>query len=247
MPHTLIKYVAELEHVREVSLLGVADLGYWRDRLTAEDLTPAEKDGQARVLITAADARFMGVPFREISFSVLVSQRGEGSSDEATSLPQAAYLAQAFNSCRFFAFCERAFFSTPYYYANVRLTASVPASIQLSQRGKPLFVAEMQAVATCAAEPRRVASQVGDDGWQGPVFLPSIGRKDRRRKLFYAQIRGHTQTYEFLPSGDRLAIQPAAGSEALQALVESQFMPTHWAIRESATHAKSKTYRRGEA
>ena len=36
-----IKYVADLKHVREVSLLGTADLAFWEDRLRGEGLAPA--------------------------------------------------------------------------------------------------------------------------------------------------------------------------------------------------------------
>src|SRR4051812_1979975 len=112
MQHTAVKYVAELAHVREVSLLGSAELTYWKDRLQGEGLTLAERDGQAQVLIVAADSRYMGVRFRELSFSVLTAgYQGDPA--------EGAYLVQAFNSCRFFAFCERALFSTPYYHADV--------------------------------------------------------------------------------------------------------------------------------
>src|SRR6202034_4248097 len=46
-----VKWVAELAHVREVSLLGTADLAYWKERLRAEGLCPAGRDGQAQILI----------------------------------------------------------------------------------------------------------------------------------------------------------------------------------------------------
>ena len=60
---TPIKYLAEPKHVREVSLLGTADLDFWKARLEDEDLTPAERDGKAQLLIVAADMRFMGIRF----------------------------------------------------------------------------------------------------------------------------------------------------------------------------------------
>ena len=67
-----MKYVAELAHVREVSLLGSADLGFWAERLRGEGLTPVEHAGRARVLVVACDSKFFGVRFRELSFSVFV-------------------------------------------------------------------------------------------------------------------------------------------------------------------------------
>jgi hypothetical protein len=48
-------YVANVPHVREVSLLGTGP------------------DGDSRLLI-AADMRFIGVPFREVSLSILTGE-----------------------------------------------------------------------------------------------------------------------------------------------------------------------------
>src|SRR5687768_10385823 len=60
------KYVATLSRVREVSLLGTADLGFWQKQLGAVNLAPAEFDGSARVLVSASDATFMGLRFQEL-------------------------------------------------------------------------------------------------------------------------------------------------------------------------------------
>lgn len=59
-----MKYVAELAHVREVSLPGSADLGFWAERLRGEGLTPVEHAGRARVLVVACDSKFFGVRVR---------------------------------------------------------------------------------------------------------------------------------------------------------------------------------------
>src|SRR5215218_5136234 len=131
MPPPSIKYVAQLAHVREVSLLGTADLAYWTERLRSERLTPDECEGNAQVLVIAADARFKGMRFREVSFSILVHRPGAAAAvtgDAAAG--DAGFLAHAFNSSRFFAFCERAFFSTPYYHGRIAVSATVPASIE---------------------------------------------------------------------------------------------------------------------
>jgi hypothetical protein len=222
-----VQYVADLKHVREVSLLGTADLAFWEGRLREEGLAPAAQDGKAQVLVIAAEARYLGLPFRELSFSVLVAGHG-----------QAAFLVRAFNSSRLFAFCERAFFSTPYYPGDVRVSAAVPASVEVSAGGA-FFRAEMQADTSA---PGRGPSRSGEDGWQGPVFLP--GGRGRNGKLFFARLRGHTRTYPFLPSRDSVTIRPAPGAEVLQALADSHFAGKEWVIREDAEHAKSKTYRR---
>src|SRR5688500_10435635 len=110
-PRAPIRYVAKLHQVREVSLLGVADLDYWTRVLEREGLVPAAVDNRAQVLIVAAAAKFIGLRFCEISFSVLVASPDHGTTGDA------CYLVQAFNSRRFFAFCERTFYSTPYFHA----------------------------------------------------------------------------------------------------------------------------------
>ena len=226
-----VKYVAELRYVREVSLLGTADLAFWEDRLREEGLAPAEQDGKAQLLVTTADAKFLGVPFREVSFSVLVAGHG-----------QAAFLVRAFNSSRLFAFCERAFFSTPYYPGDVRVSATFPASLQLTTGGGAVFRAEMQGDASA---PGRGPSRSGEDGREGPVFLPGGRRgKGRQGDLFFARLRGHTRAYPFLPSRDAVTIGPTPEGGVLQALVDSHFVGKEWAVRENAEHARSKTYKR---
>ena len=233
-----IKYVAELRHVREVSLLGTANLAFWKDRLKQENLFPAETDGKAQILILGADSKFLGVKFRELSFSVLVCrQAGKTHSD-------GAFLAHALSSCRLFAFFERALFSTPYYHGDCRVSASFPASIQLIKDGGAVFSASMQAGPSA---PKREAAHRGEEGWEGCVFLPTKERgKESQGNLFFARVQGLTQTYPFLDSTDTVTIKPSDDIEILRLLIESEFAGKEWTIREDATHAKSKTYKRSD-
>jgi hypothetical protein len=236
MMNTAVKWAAELAHVKEVSLLGAADLSFWKDWLKEEGIFPAESDGQAQLLVVAADSKFMGVRFRELSFSVLVASGQDGAWRDA------AYLAGAFNSCRLFAFCERAFFSTPYRHGAVGVFASPPASISLAKSGEVVFRAQMEA---CASGPGRQPSRSQEEGWEGPVFLPGNRRgRGRQGRLFFARLRGFTQAYPFLPGRDSVTINPLPDNEVLQALVDSHFVAREWAVRTDATHAKSKTYKR---
>ena len=236
--NTSVKWAAELAHVREVSLLGTADLAFWKDRLLKEELLPAESDGRAQLLIIAADSKFMGVQFRELSFCVSVSRPDDGTRQDA------AYLVRAFNSCRFFAFCERVFFSTPYYHGDVRVSASLPTAMHLVKNGEVVFAAEMGAALPGLG---REPSRCGEDGWDGPVFLPQGRRRGGRQgKLFVARLRGYTRTYAFLPGTDSVAIKASPDSEVLQALRDSHFVAKEWIIRADATHAKSKTYKRAD-
>jgi hypothetical protein len=231
-----VKWVAKVAHVREVSILGTADLAYWKDCLRQADLVPAESAAQARILIVAGGAKFAGIGFRELSFSALLSTQGR------TTWKERAYLVQAVNSCRAFAFCERTFFSTPYCHGKVRV-ASFPAVVEWAKEGEIIFGAQMQ---TLASPQARQPSCCREDGWEGPVFLPEpCGRKSSRGRMFISRIKGYTTTYPFLPN-DSLKIKPSADIPVLQALLDSHFVPTDWILREDALHAKSKTYDRAD-
>ena len=233
-----VKWAAELTHVQEISLLGTADLAFWTDRLRREDLLPAERDGRAQVLITAVAARYMGIRFQELSFSILMSGPQGGAWQES------AYLLRAFNSRRLFALSERVLFSTPYDHGIVRVSASSPASINLFRNGKAAFHAEM---APKTSMPARESSRQGQDGWEGFVFLPATGHEtDGQAKMFVARLRGQTQVFPFLPAKDSITITPSRGSEILQVLLNSHFVANEWIVRTDATHSKSKTYRRAD-
>jgi hypothetical protein len=234
-----IQWAAQLNGVQEVSLLGTADLPYWQQRLAAEQLTPIERDGRAQLLIISAAARYMGVRFRELSFSVLAT------CPEMPPGQQGAYLVQAYNSSRFFAFCERALFATPYNYGDVQLSTAPPASIQLLIAGELRFYVEMRS--QVGGAPRRAPAQIADSGWEGPVFLPSAsGRGARPPKLFFAQVRGRTEFYPFDHELDWFSFQSPPVAPIFTALLDSHFTPTEWLIRQHASHRKSKTRPRVE-
>lgn len=229
-----VKWAAQLAHVREVSLHGTAELGFWRERLLPQRLVPAEQDGRARIMITAADGRFRGLRFRELSFSVRVAPP-----DGATG-GDAAFLVHAFNSSRFFAFCERTFFSTPYHYADVRVSATIPASAEVVQKGAVVFSAVM---GSDVRSSRREPARSGADGWEGPIFLPEM-HANRPGKYFFGRIGGHTETFPFENPGDSMTLNPQRSGDVLHALIDSAFTADEWHVRTDATHAKSKTYTR---
>ena len=234
--NTSVKWAAELSHVREVTLLGLADLAFWKDQLMDQDLRPSEHDGQAQLLLVAADSKYMGIRFRELSFSVLVSPQEVGAEKDAV------YLVRAFNSSRLFTFCEQVFFSTPYRHGDVRISASFPFAVRVLKNGEALFEAQMQ------ADPsgfERQTSHHEEGGWEGPIFLPGTSRrKGRNGKLFFSRLRGDTKTYPFLHAKDSVTIKLSADYDILQALTESHFVAKEWVVRADATHARSKTYKR---
>jgi len=116
----------------------------------------------------------------------------------------------------------------------------LPVAIHLVRKGEVAFRAEMY---TDPSGLGRKPSRCGEDGWEGPVFLPE---SRRGKDLFFARIRGHTQAYPFLHGKDAVTIRPSPDSAILQALLDSHFVAKEWVVREDATHAKSKTYKRGE-
>jgi hypothetical protein len=226
-----IKWVARLERVHDVTLLGSADLAYWRRRLESEELAPANFDGRARITVAVVRSRYMFVPFREISFSVLVEPFDDRCGE------QSAFLIQAFNSCRFFAFCERRFFSTPYLHADVNMQAQIPVSVELRIKDGTIFHARMAS----HDSPSPVDARMG--GWEGIVHLPTLGAS-RPRRLFKARISGSTQSIPFLPGRDSLTMKHSAFTALPQRLQDSGFSPELWEIRQAATHMKSVTYTR---
>jgi hypothetical protein len=132
-----VKWAAQLAHVREVSLFGTADYAFWKGLLAKEGLTPADHGGKARLLVLAADSKYLGIPFREVSVSVLVRER------EPAAAADGAFLAHAFNTSRLFAFLERLCFATPYYHAQIDVQVGPPAAIRVRAAGEVVFAAEM--------------------------------------------------------------------------------------------------------
>lgn len=230
-----VKYDVQVSNVREVTLRGSADLDFWKKRLVQEGLFPTNASGRANLMICAADARFMGFNFRELSISVLVSRR-DGRTEH-----DGAFLAYAFNSIRFFAFVERTLFRTPYHHAGVRVDVGLPALVEITRGGQSLLRMEMSRNEAASA---RQPSRDEIDGFEGPIFLPGAPPgKPNQGRLFFGQLHGQTQAYPFLPT-DSVVLQPTADCPVLQWLVDSNFRGEEWLIRRDATHGKSKTTRR---
>lgn len=218
-----IRVAAAIEGVREVTLAGAADLAYWREQLRPLGLRPLADAGCARLVISATSARWKGLSFCELSFTVAV---GAGD-DESTH--GGFFLAHAYNSRRALALSERLFFKTPYYHGQLRVELGPPARVELTDAGAPAFGAAMAGA--------RPASWSGDDTWEGAIFLP--GAPGQR---FYARLSGDTQVYPFVPGDDRLTIDPAARAAIFGQLRESRFAASEWRLRASAAHLKSQTY-----
>jgi hypothetical protein len=116
-------------------------------------------------LLIGASSKFMGLPFREVSISEMLHENE-------------ARLIQAYNSRRFFAFCERTFFSTPYLFAKIAIGAT-------SMHADGVLHAEMHG--------DREPTSVTHEHWDMTIHLP-------RERKFYARLTGLTRRYPFLPA-----------------------------------------------
>ena len=216
--------------------MGYANADYWRRELVSEELVPIEERGKVPVQILAAHAKFWGIKFRELSFSIAIHPPGE-STDE-----RGAYLLRAYQSNGLFAWCERNFFSVPYEQEELELKTVQPVKIRVSRQDTEIFRAEMGML---EGGELREPSRVTEEHWQGKVYLPPMdSRAPRGNKYFVARLQGLTRVYPFQSGLDAIGIDPSRICPPLRMLVESGFEPTEWWIRDQASHAKSKTYSR---
>jgi hypothetical protein len=219
--------------VREVSLIGFADLAYWREKLTVHRLHPKEVDGRAEMLLSSCEARFRGVRFREFLVAVFVTARPGGGTRDGV------FLVRAFNSLRFFAWFERTMFRTPYFPQRVTLSPESPAFMRLGPQDRPIVLAAMSpARANDSVEPSAAVA----DGWQGPIFLPDLRDATAASShLFYGSLTGDTRTFAFDPNQDTFQLGAPVGELVVETLIAARFSPSEWSLRTSATHGKSKT------
>lgn len=229
------KYIAQLQHVREISLVGVADLERWTEHLHGEGLTPAVDAGRAQIMISGIASKFMGVPFRELVMAVFTTHTA--GSDQR----DGAYLLHAFNSSRLLAWSERTLFSTPYVYSQVDVAIGPPATLDVREAGQQLLSVNLGGDPVNSGE----LLPANDELWEGPIYLPSSpGTRPSLRQVFFARLGGFTRSYAFDPARDSLTLNPSASAPVLQWLLETGFVATQWSIRDDAHHARSKTFRR---
>jgi hypothetical protein len=216
-----------VQHVKEVSLSGRADLEYWRGRLQPEGLAPFAVEGCAELVLIAADMVWMGQRFTELSVSVAIT-RGSASRD-------GMFLIQAFNAIRPLAWAERVFFQTPYFHARTTVSLQPPIGFTLH--------AGNDKVLSAALDAGRAPASRGPATVTGPIYLPAaLTRTPRAEKLFYAKLSGDTAEYP-AAFGDRLHLSPNPRTPVVQWLIDSGFVPHTWYVRPNAVHKKSPTTR----
>lgn len=218
---TPLQFVAYIEHVKEVALYGTADLAFWRKELAKENLFPYNDHGRAGILISVPQVVWKGARFNELSVSVGVSEREDGST------PDGFFLPRAFNSLRVFAWMEQVFFQTPYYYAEVQVTEQIPARFAVKHGTETACEARMSG--------ERAPARAEEEHFEGPVHLPG-------RKYFLARISGMTDFYPF--TAQDIFSVTSSREKVFQQLAESNFTAVEWRIRTDAVHGKGKTLSR---
>lgn len=220
-----VPYVATVTDCSEITLVGAADLAFWKARLQAEGLHPFAADGKAEVVLMAVRSKWF-IRFREFNVAMFVSKDADGASRDGL------FLASAFNSSRSFAFVERHMFHTPYVHAAVELQVE-PASFQVLDGAAGVIAARRGATTA--------ATGSTDETWEGSLAIPSKPQGARER--FFARLGGAQSSYAFAEGRDSLQITPSS-FPVTQWLLDSHFTPHTWLVRPRAVHARSKTYPR---
>ena len=226
-----VPYIATIQHVREVALVGSSDLAYWSKHLQTARLYPWNNAGQAELLVSVPRLRWMGLSFCELSIAVRVSLSSDGASDDGV------YLAYAFNTRPMMAWMERAFFSTPYHHAQIDLNEHLPCGFSLHDGEHEVIEARMG--------PVEREGVTRDEHWEAALYLPRTGHTGTNgRKQFHAKIAGATKVFAFVAGTDRFVAHPSFRHAGLDCLVDGGFAPRDWHVRPDAVHARSKTFRR---
>lgn len=214
---TATPYVTIVEPVLEVTLICRGDAAPWRQSLVREGISLPPQQEEVEIILSAVETKYMGVIFRELSVSLRLDDTQ-------------VFLVHAFNSNRFFAWVERAWFRTPYYYGKLVVA---PHYIQLSDNGQPHLEARL-AESAAALECRTESNE-----WQ--IRLPAALRKESSKvHYFNARLEGDTQYYATLPNPPMLVFGSGLPASLLP-LQASKLMVEKWLVRERAKHSKSQT------
>lgn len=226
-----IKKAAEIHNVCEMTLLSTADLTVWRDYLSAYSLVPADYNGRSVVLMICSEMEYMKKSFREFSVSVLVEAIKHHSGSEG------AFLLYALKTNRLFAWSERVFFSTPYYFGRISFDSARLSRADIFYGNDHLFT-------ICnSISSSRLPEFENEDKWKGPIYLPfRNGQNQSRNKWFYSKLSGYTRKYSFSAAEDSVILNNSSSNEAIQLMVKSGLKGHQWIIRKRAVHFKSRTY-----
>ena len=206
-----LKYIAQLKNVRELALMGAADLSWWQDHLAAEDLEPVEVDGRAQVAVTGLDTKWMGIPFRDLS--VAIAARGRFDSEET-----GFYLARAFNASRFIAGVERRWFHLPYRFrSDLQVEIGNPSVLRLGSPPDVDLSFELGSREPSGQPPQEM-------GFTGPLFLPK-GRDPTRRRWFSVRQKGEDGYFYWTTTFSDTLVSESAVTTDADGKAEATFTP----------------------
>lgn len=214
------RYATVVEPVLEITLICQGNVDPWQRLLTTEGFTLPPSQDKIEIILSAVEARYMGVKFRELSCSLRI--------DETQ-----AFLVHAYNSNSLFALAERAFFRTPYYHGDLRVNSH---HIRLTNQGKPLLEASLPETAPVSH------SQEETNRWQ--IWFPSALRKQPTiPHYFNAKLEGYTRYYQ-VPANPSVMLLGVGLPDNLKPLRESEIIIEKWLVRDRARHSKSQTLTR---
>lgn len=225
-PNVQTKFIVEVANVKEVAVEGEADLVYWQERLRGLSLFPYQAGGKAQLMVGGTELFSMGKRTNELTVGLVVCERPAGDS------PDGVFLVYAFNSSRLFAWIERAFFSTPYFWGRMGVQAKVPAHIHLADDAGTILNFQMNA----ASQPITTQEEL----WQGKIYLPR--HSPTPQKFFVAKLAGQTEIYPVSLATNSFQITARQEHPVFQWLLDSHFAAKEWRIRQNATHARSKSF-----
>lgn len=218
------KFVAIAGDVKELRLIGSAKLDFWNERLKDKPFQALQIGSRsAEITIAATELVWKRFRFNELTISLAIA-----APDNARK--QIGYLLlHALNSNRFFAFCERTFFSTPYHFGKVTLRQTTPCLMSARTNKQNVFNAAMSRATRPVTEE--------NESWEGAIFLPGA----RREKYFIGKLSGKSKICPFIET-DRIELPGETKNVVFDWLIASGFAGKEWRMRSRAFHAKSKTY-----
>lgn len=226
LPNLPLKYIAELQAVRELGLVGSADPQWWCEHLEPEGLEPVLEEEAAQVVLTGLTSSYWGIAFVDVSVAIPARSKLDGRTGY--------YFPCAANASSLFAFFEKHWFKTPYEH-RTDLVAEFGESHRIGiGRGEGAEVfAELGAGAEESAPREDFAVEV-------PLFLPTRRSRDPKR-WFGVRLLGNTRFFTFEEGRDRFHLAPSARGPIPAILRSSSFQPRTWHLRLDASHARSKT------
>ena len=221
-------YDVVVDPMAEVCLRGVGDAAWATARLSPEALKPKLDGARATILLCATSGRF-GRSFDEVIYSVEVEDPTGGGGE-------AAFLLQAFNSVRSYAWIERKRNRSPYEYGEISVESGV---------GRGAFSLHTKAgfQLTAALGPRDVGGLHQDVSFDGAIYLPqALNPREDVGEYFLARLDGEAEVFAFDSTVDTFSFQGEGPLATL--LTEGHFTPELWILRPTSRHAKTDNLER---